>query len=295
MPPQAATPTFATVAYLRIPRFGTRPVAEQAALKQALESRVRAVVGRLEPGDFVVLDAEDGLAVVLFGDLARAFDHAQAMHAPSPDLAPQGGLNFGPLALTGRDASARVFGDGVAAAVAAAQFAPPGTLFATRDFARALEWSWPDRATELAPAGEYTDTGVRLHSFYRPEPAHAAAWRRRLAVKAVAGVVLILILGVVGREAKHRIFPPLPALVRLEVKPRGEVFVNGVSRGRSPPMKELEVQPGRHQLQIRNPGQPPLELTLDLDAGETITIRHTFGRTERRDGFWSNLRRKLPF
>src|SRR5438093_2881962 len=173
----AAHPVYANVAFLRIPELESRTVSEQAALKDRLEGRARRALGRVPTADRVVLDAEEGLAVVLFGDPARALDIAQALHAAGPDPV-QAGLNHGPLALTSRGADARVFGDGLTAAAAAARFAPPERLLVTQDFRRALEATAPERAAALAPAGEFTDTRVRLHSFYTPDPALASARRR---------------------------------------------------------------------------------------------------------------------
>jgi hypothetical protein len=52
---------------------------------------------------------------------------------------------------------------------------------------------------------------------------------------------------------------------------------------------------------VRHPGFAPLELAVDLKAGEEMKITHQFGSTarprprpeQRRGGFWSELRRKL--
>jgi len=96
----------------------------------------------------------------------------------------------------------------------------------------------------------------------------------------VGGVAGILLLGAAAREAYKRFFPPLPAVIRLTVKPRGEIFVDGVSRGYSPPLQEIEVAAGKRLVQVRNAGYPPLEITLDLKPGdEIITSPFTFFAT----------------
>ena len=38
-----------------------------------------------------------------------------------------------------------------------------------------------------------------------------------------------------------------PVTVRLDIRPWGEVWVNGVARGISPPVKELRLIPGKYQ------------------------------------------------
>src|SRR5471030_462280 len=121
----AATPLHANVAFLRIPQFATLPVSEQAALKERLESRARSAISALAADQRIVLDADDGLAIIVFGEPALALDVAQALHASVPESALQAGLNYGPLALTSGGADARVFGDGLTAAAAAARFASP--------------------------------------------------------------------------------------------------------------------------------------------------------------------------
>jgi hypothetical protein len=300
--PSSANPVYANVAFLRIPEFDTRSVTEQASLKDRLEGRVRAALGSVAHRDRVVLDADDGVALVLFGDSSRALRIAQSLRGEEAFL--QVGLNYGPLALTSPGAEARVFGDGLASAATAARFATPEKILVTQDFVRALEASAPDVAADLTSAGEFTDTRVRQHQLYTPDPARGAQRRRRTLWTAVGGVTAILLLGIFAREVNRIFFPPSPAIITLAIKPRGEVFVDGVSRGFAPPLKNLEVDAGKHVITLRNPGSPPLELTLNLKAGEETTITHTFAmrRAEPRKGqpqsqppsdFWRDLKKQF--
>jgi hypothetical protein len=284
-----STPVYANIAYFRIPLFDTRTVAEQASQKGALEARVREALAKYPAGDRVVLDADDGMALVLFGDQAATLDLVQAIHAKEPLHA---GLNYGPLALSSRGSDARVFGDGLVAAAAAARFSQPEKLLVTQDFAKALEATSPERAAELETAGEFTDTRVRLHSFYTPDKRKAVAHRRRMMAYSALGVFAILFAGVIAREAIQRFFPPAPAVLTLLIKPRGEIFIDGVSRGKTPPVTEIQVTPGPHLLEIRAPGQPPLKYALNLEAGERMTITHTFG-SGKKPTFWQELQRKF--
>ena len=277
--PTAALPVHANIAFLRIAQFGSRPVAEQAALKERLERHTRAALDAVAEDDRIVLDAEDGLVVVIFGDPGRALKVAQDLRARDPGLQLQAGLNFGPLALNPRG-EARVFGDGLSAAAAASRFASAERLLVTQDFATALRHRHPERAAELAAAGEFTDTRVRQHSFYTPDARAGARRRRRLLAYGAGGVLAILFLGVAAREARHIFFPPLPAVLKLLVKPRGEIFIDGESRGYTPPLVEIDVTAGRRLIQIRNPPAPPLEVELDLKPGEKTTLAHTFPRPE---------------
>ena len=301
MPSAAANPIYANVAFLRVPDFNARPVTEQASLKEKLENRAKTALAALPARERVVLDTDDGLAIVLFGDPAQALAIAQAIHASSNDQPVQAGLNYGPLALVSRGADTRVFGDGLTAAVAAARFATPGKLLVTHDFAKALGHRNPERAAELATAGDFTDTRVRQHSFYTPDARLGLMHRRRMLVYGIGGVVAIGLLGVVGREARRIYFPPPPAVLTLAVRPRGEVFVDGVSKGRIPALKEIEVPYGRRVIQIRNPGSPTFEVALDLQPGERRTITYTFParapeppkKQQEAPDFWRDLKKRF--
>jgi hypothetical protein len=72
---------------------------------------------------------------------------------------------------------------------------------------------------------------------------------------------------------------PDPALATLLVVPWGEVVVNGRSRGVTPPLRQLDLPPGRHEIEIRNSTFPPHSQTVTVRAGQRITIRHRFDRS----------------
>ena len=294
--PAAAQPVFANVAVLRIAGFEAKSVSEQAASKEALERAARGALAGVAAADSLVLDADDGIAVVVFDEPARALRLAETIGA-SPLVAVQAGLNHGPLALTSRGSDARVFGDGLAAAFAAARFATPGKVLVTRDFASMLGYRNPERASELATAGEFTDTRVRQHTFYTPDARRGTQHRRRMVLYGILGVAGILLLGVGAREARQRLFPPAPAVLTFQVRPRGELIVDGMVRGRIPAVKEIELPAGRHLVQIRLANAVPYEATFDLKAGERRTITHTFvvkpPAEPAKPDFWRDLRRKF--
>jgi len=64
--------------------------------------------------------------------------------------------------------------------------------------------------------------------------------------------------------------------VRLAVSPWGEVFVDGASRGVTPPLKELTLDAGRHRIEIRNPAGPAWVTNIDVAAGQRTTVAHRF-------------------
>jgi class 3 adenylate cyclase len=64
--------------------------------------------------------------------------------------------------------------------------------------------------------------------------------------------------------------------VVVAVLPWGEVFVNGKSRGVSPPLRVLELPPGAHTIEIRNANFPPHIARVQVRSGEQVRIRHRF-------------------
>ena len=66
-------------------------------------------------------------------------------------------------------------------------------------------------------------------------------------------------------------------LVRFHVLPWGDIYVNGVRRGASPPLRSLPLTPGVYQIEIRNGALPPLRRMLAIDVGSRpITIDYVF-------------------
>ena len=287
-PPASATPVHAHVAFLRVPGFDSQPVAGQVAAKERLENAILAAAARVAPRDRIVLDAPDGMALVYFGDAEGALDISLALQHV--------GLKYGPLALSSRSGDMRVYGDGLASAEAAARFSDGRNVLLTESFAAMLRATSADRARELAPAGDFTDARVRIHKFYTPDPALRAARLRRIGLYAIAGAICILLLGVLGRDIYQPLFQSRPAIVRLEVKPRAEVYLDGVSQGRTPPLTELRMAPGKHMIGLRQPGYRPVDVTLDVKPGERRTHTQVMVRIPEpppKPDFWRDLKKKF--
>jgi hypothetical protein len=67
-----------------------------------------------------------------------------------------------------------------------------------------------------------------------------------------------------------------PARIELAVNPWGEIFVDGKSRGVSPPLRTLEISPGSHTIEIRNSTFPSHTQKVDIKPGDAVKIRHRF-------------------
>jgi hypothetical protein len=67
-----------------------------------------------------------------------------------------------------------------------------------------------------------------------------------------------------------------PGIVHLDIKPAGEVFVDGQSMGTTPPVLDLKLPPGPHTIEVRSGRFPPLRLDLQLQPGEEMQLKHVF-------------------
>jgi serine/threonine-protein kinase len=65
--------------------------------------------------------------------------------------------------------------------------------------------------------------------------------------------------------------------VRIAVSPWGNVEVNGTSVGITPPLNELTLPEGRHQIVIRNADFPPYSATISVAPGQPVNLKHKFG------------------
>ncbi len=64
--------------------------------------------------------------------------------------------------------------------------------------------------------------------------------------------------------------------VSLDIKPWGNVSVNGVAKGPSPPLKRLTLAPGTYTIEVQNPAGPTLSKSLEVVPGKSVALRHSF-------------------
>lgn len=67
-------------------------------------------------------------------------------------------------------------------------------------------------------------------------------------------------------------------IIKLNVRPWGTVVVDGITRGISneTQLRQLELQAGTHTIEIAKPDSPTYTQTVELRAGSSLTIAHTF-------------------
>jgi hypothetical protein len=66
------------------------------------------------------------------------------------------------------------------------------------------------------------------------------------------------------------------AQVSVAVTPWGEVYLDGRMQGVSPPLAELHITPGKHEIEIRNTTFQAYTQKIHVKAGEKIKIKHKF-------------------
>ena len=192
----SATP-LASVVFLKIQEFARRPVQEQARLRAQLEAVVAVTAAELAPADRVILDASDGIAVVVLGAPRAALALAErAMAASAAGLPLAAGLNHGAVALAGAKKRDGMTGDGIAVAASAAEFSSPGIVLASRAFRDAVADEAPGAEAVLVPAGTFSDPGLRAHELYTPDAAAPARRRRRMRALAAASIVVFVGAGI---------------------------------------------------------------------------------------------------
>ncbi|MGD9952239.1 MAG: hypothetical protein AB7S87_06635 [Burkholderiales bacterium] len=195
---------YASVAFLKIHDFGRRPVVEQARLRAQLEAVVAVTLPALGAADRVLLDAADGIALVVLGDPGAALDVAErALAAGAAGLPLAVGVTHGAVRPTGSGPAAGLMGDGIAVAAAIAEVAGPQKLLATREFCAALADAAPGAEARLAPAGTHTDAGLRAHELYRSAPRGLARRARRYTAATVAAALVLLGSGVAWRASEE--------------------------------------------------------------------------------------------
>jgi hypothetical protein len=67
-----------------------------------------------------------------------------------------------------------------------------------------------------------------------------------------------------------------PAKLEFAIAPWGEVFVDGVRTGVTPPLHDTVVEPGRHTIEVRNADFPPHIVIVNAKPGQEIRIKHKF-------------------
>jgi hypothetical protein len=194
----------ASVVFLRIEDFATRPASEQARLRAQLEAVVAVTTAELHPAGRIVLDASDGLVVVVLRDPRGALRVAErALSASAAGLPLSAGINHGAVRLLGSGDDAAMVGDGIAVAASIAPFAPRAELRATRAFRDALADAAPGLEASLVPKGAASDASLRSHELFTRNRGELERRKRTFAALSVAAVITLLAGSVAWRISEQ--------------------------------------------------------------------------------------------
>ena len=273
-----STTALASVIFLKIQEFTRKPVAAQARLRSQLEAIVAVSTAALPSEERIILDTSSGTAIVVLGNPKGALEVAERSLEASAGLPLCIGVNHGPIQVANGEAGEELLeGDGIASADTVAEFATPSRLLVSRSFRDALAEAAPHLEASLRPAGTFTDSRVRAHELLTPIKEVGISRRRRFLAMGIVSVVGFLGTGAVVRDAvKRKTKSGPPGILRFDISPHGDILIDGDAKGKSPPLTQIRVSPGRHTIEVRNGSNPPLTLDVDLESGEQMTITHSF-------------------
>jgi hypothetical protein len=288
-------PSLASVIFARITEFVRRPVAEQARLRAQLEAALAVSLDEFPAKSRIVLDAPDGVAVVVLDDPAAALDIAQRCSRVTAAGVPIAiAINHGAVRPAPDDKGLQgLIGDAIGTAAAIAHFAGAGRLIVSRTFRDALAAAAPHRAVCLRPAGVFTDANVRTHEVLSPDSTIPGRRRKILAAVGAIAMVGFAASAVVFREdIRREVYAGYPGVLAFDIYPDGEVFVDGMPRGKSPPLAELRLDPGRHIVEVRKKGYSSHRYEVELRPGRVTNVALAFTPVDERGFFrriWDSL------
>jgi serine/threonine-protein kinase len=200
---------------------------------------------------------------------------------PTPGAVPPGSARDGDVVMSGGVPVDGATAAGAAQAATAAT-GPASSATAPIDGAAGTAGSQspnaaqdPTAASAAAPGINTPGTGVAA-----AKPAPAAAPRgaaSRLAANARDTVRRP------GQPAAASAGAPQAAAagggsVQLAITPWGQIEVDGQSAGTTPPLTQLTLPAGSHNITIRNADFPPFSATVQVQADKPVVIRHRFGQ-----------------
>jgi hypothetical protein len=271
-------PVPASVLFLRLRAADGGAGALQAGWRDLLVPTLQKALAGWDGAHRVVLDAPDGYAIV--GDVppsvALASARLAAQHAPAAALGI--GLHHGPVRAVRDTGGTHVMGDGLETASALAGFAATHPIVSSQSFREALAEAAPRQAEDLRPAGEMVDERLRPHALFVFDPDAARGRTLRRNLLAGGGLLVLLGAGWAGRVARERYEAAArrPATIQLDIRPFGDVFVDGEHKGAAPPLVKLSLPPGPHSIEVRSGRSQPLRLQVQLQPGEVMQVSHVF-------------------
>jgi serine/threonine-protein kinase len=208
---------------------------------------------------------------------------------PEATARPPAAMPAAPASIDG--AAAAVEGSAAAAIPTPSAPAPPGATSVTA-IGSSADPASPAGSTQgaaAAPAAPATASALPTVPAALPAPAIKPGNAAATALTTAAAPGRESIKDRRTRESRERdtrerdaraaasLVAPATGTVRIAISPWGLVEVDGASSGAAPPITELTLAEGRHQIVIRNGDNTPFTTSVNVIAGQTISVRHKFG------------------
>ncbi|AXF23537.1 serine/threonine protein kinase [Burkholderia pyrrocinia] len=194
-------------------------------------------------------------------------DAMLAQHGPTPTVVPPSSLPAG--------SSAQVPPPPVAAAPASAPAVEAATAPQVATTVTNPAPSQAGSSSTIAPAGslDASERVVNVPPSEAAAPPITPAQAPKPPTEAETAVAAVNVLPAEQRPPKSQ----ETVQVRFNVRPWGDIYVNGARRGASPPLRSVSLTPGVYQIEIRNGSLPPLHRTVAVDFGsKPINIDYAF-------------------
>ncbi len=158
-----------------------------------------------------------------------------------------------------------------ASAPAAAGAATPASTVAAAPTIASPATSSPDTGQPVAQLSPPSDAKPTVASL----PAATSASTASQIATTLDKNETVLADAAAGGASKAEAVVPMGS-VTLNVKPWGTLYINGVNKGVSPPLKKLQLPPGKYQVKIVNPNFPDFQTEVQLASKKTVALAHDF-------------------
>src|SRR5438309_3684171 len=177
---QANRTITASVGFIALVEYTTKPVNDQIRLKTSLPSNLSEAIKDIPVNDRIILDTGDGAAISFLGDPEDALfvtlslreamvreNMTATMVEASGEDAVRMGINLGPVKLV-KDINGHpnIIGDGINVAQRIMSFARPGQIVVSRSYYDVVSNLASEYAKLFHYEGSRTDKHVREHEIY---------------------------------------------------------------------------------------------------------------------------------
>ncbi|MBD9574156.1 hypothetical protein IB260_02445 [Pseudomonas sp. PDM23] len=131
----------------------------------------------------------------------------------------------------------------------------------------------PAPATSPSPAA----IPAQKHAEHkRPAPASSAIKEQKASPVLTRAVTITGAKPASPTKPRSTLAPVPVGTLIVAVQPWAEVWIDGRQRGISPPLLKLQLPPGIHTVELRNPDLPSYSQKVQIVTGQSVTLQHSF-------------------